>query len=500
MFTQFRHIIILVILFFIALRIAAQHPMPDHVCTGTTKHYHVDPNPVPGSTYSWRIEGVALPGSTTHEIDITWEFAGTYLLEVQELSANGCPGPVRSGEVFVLTLGLAATGISASTCDGYGSIEFSFSNVPNGIYAINYDGGSFSNVAVRDDKANVSVPAGDYQNLSITIAGITSSPGVNITLTDPEPLARPLISTNKNVSCQGLSNGEITVTLSGGRPDYYYSFDGGITWSATALPSPIVITGLSAGLYSVTVKDANHCISSQSATTLVREPEILNAIVTGINSDCVGGTNGSATVTVDGGTTPYSYLWSNGQTTAGIANLTEGLYSVTITDSKNCTTSISRTVSLSPDVTKPAFIPPDPFIGCVEDLRSVRYNPLIQMINYDQPDFYTFQPGNSLLDLNTALFSDNCNLAFPVQIRWRIDFSPAPDPTPPHNLVTKEPITGTGQPSATAGSIQFPGDGVNYNVVIHRITYWIVDCSGNISDPKTQTITIRPRPKIINGM
>ncbi len=502
MFVRFRHMILLIVLTCCTFAVAAQvkMTMPDSVYAGTTKRYQVDPNQEAPSTYTWWIDGVIQVGATTNVIDINWTTTLPYphILEVQELSENGCPGPIRSGEVFVLSLGLAATGTNAVICGTYGSIDFSFTNVPNGTYTINYDGGSFNNVEVRSNKAILSIPAGVYQNLSITIAGITSPPGVNITLADPAPLGRPLISTNKNISCQGLSDGEITVTMSGGKPDYYYSFDGGTTWSATAFPSPIVITGLSAGLYSITVKDANQCISNPSTTTFVREPEILTGLITGINPDCPGGNNGSATVTVTGGTAPYSYLWSNGQTTAGITNLTEGLYTVTISDSKNCTTTLTHTVGLSPDVIKPSLNPPDPFIGCVEDLRSVRYDPSTQKIIYDQPDFYTFQPGNTLLDLNTALFSDNCNLDCPVQIRWRIDFSPTPDLTPPHNMVTKDPVTGTGQPSATTGSIQFPGDGVNYNEVIHLITYWIVDCSGNISDPKTQTITITPRPKIIN--
>jgi gliding motility-associated-like protein/uncharacterized repeat protein (TIGR01451 family) len=80
--------------------IAAQLAMPDNVYIGTAKHYFVDPNPIPGSSYIWKIDGVT-QSSTTNEIDIVWNTAGTYLLEVQEMSSSNCPGEIKSGQVVV---------------------------------------------------------------------------------------------------------------------------------------------------------------------------------------------------------------------------------------------------------------------------------------------------------------------------------------------------------------------------------------------------------------
>ena len=79
----------------------AQLAMPDNVSVGATKHYNVNPNPVSGSTYIWAIDGVEQAGSTNNGIDISWNIAGTFFLEVQELSIGGCLGPLRSGKVFV---------------------------------------------------------------------------------------------------------------------------------------------------------------------------------------------------------------------------------------------------------------------------------------------------------------------------------------------------------------------------------------------------------------
>ena len=55
----------------------------------------------------------------------------------------------------------------------------------------------------------------------------------------------------------------------------------------------------------------------------------------------------------------------------------------------------------------------------------------------------------------------------------------------------------TGQPSTFGTDIHFPGDGVTFTNLVHTITYRIVDCSGNVSDPQNQTITIKPRPNIV---
>ena len=100
MLKQFRYILLFCIAQCGDFNAIAQFAMPDHVCIGTVKHYYVDAGAVSGSTYTWRIDGVSQVSFTTNEIDITWNNTGTFLLEVQELSANGCFGPVRSGQVF----------------------------------------------------------------------------------------------------------------------------------------------------------------------------------------------------------------------------------------------------------------------------------------------------------------------------------------------------------------------------------------------------------------
>jgi len=142
------------------------------------------------------------------------------------------------------------------------------------------------------------------------------------------------------------------------------------------------------------------------------------------------------------------------------------------------------------------FTLPDPFAECVENIQNAYYNTVTEEIVIEQLDYYTFKPGDTGLDLSPSNFADIIPTSCPVEIHWQIDFSPTPDPVT-HNPVTKPSVSGVGQPSKIIGNILFPGDGVDFNNVVHKITYKIVDCNNHISYTNTQTITIKPRPNII---
>ena len=111
MFNRFWHIILLVIALSGTIKSVSQNPMPDYACIGSIKRYYVDPHP--GSIYKWKIDGVIQAG-TSNEINITWKKEGTYLLEIQEQSAEGCLGPVRSGQVLVTSSPPVSVIISAN--------------------------------------------------------------------------------------------------------------------------------------------------------------------------------------------------------------------------------------------------------------------------------------------------------------------------------------------------------------------------------------------------
>jgi subtilisin-like proprotein convertase family protein len=143
------------------------------------------------------------------------------------------------------------------------------------------------------------------------------------------------------------------------------------------------------------------------------------------------------------------------------------------------------------DNIKPTFNVPAALEECVEIVAAATYNGATMDIDPDRPEYFTFVAGNTSLDLNPSTFGDNCPLSCVVEIRWKIDMHDG-------TRIPALPVAyQTGQPSAFGSDIRFLGDGVGHTNTIHTITYWIVDCSGNVSDPKTQTITIKPRPTII---
>jgi gliding motility-associated-like protein len=81
------------------ITVTGQLPMPDDVCIGQTRVYSVEP--VVGSFYIWRIDGVVQNNFSTNEIIYTWVEAGSYIISVQEVSAAGCVGPLMTGLVNV---------------------------------------------------------------------------------------------------------------------------------------------------------------------------------------------------------------------------------------------------------------------------------------------------------------------------------------------------------------------------------------------------------------
>lgn len=180
------------------------------------------------------------------------------------------------------------------------------------------------------------VPPGSY-SVNITDAnGCTTSD--NITINQPNQISLSISTVN---STCGQANGQATVTATGGTGGYTYSW---IPSGGTASTE----TGLLSGNYTVNVFDANNCISTSSVTVNnIAGPT--TSITATSNVSCYGGSNGSATATPTGGTSPFTYLWSNGETTATASSLSFGTYSVTVTDNNGCTSNSTTPLINEPD-------------------------------------------------------------------------------------------------------------------------------------------------------
>lgn len=169
-----------------------------------------------------------------------------------------------------------------------------------------------------------------------------------------------LSASHTDASCNGANNGTATaqITQNGVAPfTYSWSPSGGT--NATA-------TGLIAGTYTVTVTDNNGL--QGTASTTVGQPETLSGTQSHINP--VGGNNGSATVVATGGTPGYTYSWTpSGGAAATATGLAPGQYSVTITDSKACQTTLSYTLVAPAASVQSVSVPPDGTYSAGQNLQ-----------------------------------------------------------------------------------------------------------------------------------
>jgi gliding motility-associated-like protein len=149
--------------------------------------------------------------------------------------------------------------------------------------------------------------------------------------------------------CNGDASGAADLTVSGGVAPYTF------LWSNFQASEDI--SGLNGGLYYVIVTDANGCTHRDSA--LINEPAALVLTTSVTSISCFNSNDGAIDLTVTGGTSPYSYAWSNGATTQDLANLQNGTYVVTVTDANACSATTSVTI-INPSVISANFITDDP--------------------------------------------------------------------------------------------------------------------------------------------
>ncbi len=128
------------------------------------------------------------------------------------------------------------------------------------------------------------------------------------------------------VYCSGGSNGTASAVGGGGSESYTYNWSNGLQTAA--------ITGLTAGVYTVTVTDNEGCSATASVTI---NQLVLTAVINVTHQSIPGVNNGGASISGGGGTAPYTAKWSTGAVTLAISGLAPGPYTVTLTDAHGCT-------------------------------------------------------------------------------------------------------------------------------------------------------------------
>ena len=239
---------------------------------------------------------------------------GLTVLDSKDCSYNWI---VNLGEPDPLTLEATTENISCS-----GGMDGSIQLIPGGgagAYSVSWTDGSTL-------LERTGLTAGTYEVILSTNANCSITKSYTIT----EPTSLSANETIQHDECLE-GNGSIQLAPSGGTPfndnSYTYLWSNGNTLSS--------ITNLSSATYTVSIKDANDCELIKNIA--ITGPAQALAITETIDDvDCNGGADGAISLTVIGGTAPYTYAWSNGATTASISNLMAISYSVTVIDSKGC--------------------------------------------------------------------------------------------------------------------------------------------------------------------
>ena len=296
--------------------------------------------PAGAATYQWL--GPCIVGSSTGQT-ITVGCAGIYKVAVTSIANSGCSDTIVDTVKGSTPPVLTATGTNVK-CNG-ASTGSAVAIVTGGTKPYQY---TWSNG--RTTSTISALSAGTYKIKLVDANGCSDTASVTIT----QPTAITATPSSLPVSCNGGSTGSSSVIAGGGTPSYTYLWTPKGGTGSTA-------SGLSAGAYTVTITDANGC--TQKSTATVTQPTALSATTKQTNELCNEGNNGSATVTVSGGTPSYTYVWApSGGTSSTATNLTAGIYTVTTTDANACL--ITATVTITQPSAVVATIPSYQNVSC----------------------------------------------------------------------------------------------------------------------------------------
>ncbi len=296
------------------------------ICFGTSTTLTAT---APGPNYEWydAATGGTLLASTAAYSTPVLTTTTTYY--VQSTNA-GCIGPRTAVTVTVTPSISVDAGMNDSICSGS---NYTLNvNSPLGA-GYTYSWGTSANPGFSTTASTIVTPS-VTTTYFVNVSDAIGCSGVDtVTLTVSSPLVLTLTGTD--VTCAGACNGAVTSTLTGGIAPYTY------TWSNGSGTQDI--SGICAGTYTLTVTDVVGCSIQQTVTIL--EPVSMAITSAFTNVTCNAACDGTANVTVTGGSLPYSYAWSNGQTTAALSGLCAGAYTCVVTDANGCSVTATVTVT-----------------------------------------------------------------------------------------------------------------------------------------------------------
>lgn len=295
-----------------------------------------------GYTYDWTGPG----GFTSTSEDITNLETGDYFVTVYD--GNMCSsnaGPITVTQPPEITVAL--NGTSDVSCNGGndGTAQITPGGGVGG-YLFSWDG-QVNGLVSSDEDPTILVA--DTYDLTIFDSNGCSKTFVSfVTITEPAPFNIVLDGTSQ-VSCSGGNNGTADITASGGTPPYTFLWSGATSGYSSSDEDPV---NMPADDYSLTITDSRGCNQLISDIATITEPSPLNMVLNGTTDvSCFGGNDGTASITISGGTIPYSFGWTGDGTghTSGMEDpidLIADIYDLVITDGNGCLQTYNDLVSI----------------------------------------------------------------------------------------------------------------------------------------------------------
>jgi gliding motility-associated-like protein len=299
--------------------------------------------------YSWN----TTPVQTTQTA--TGLSPGTYIVTVKDAS---CLQNVITDTLTVISTAGPTLTLSSTNSNCGNPTGTATANPLGGTAPYTY---SWSCTPVQTSQTAINLSAGTYTCAIHDASGCVTTSTVTIGTT-----SGPAMTTSSAASSCGNSNGTATSNPTGGTAPYTYS------WNTTPSQTSQTATGLSAGLYTVSVLDAAGCLTLD--TIRVRNIPGPSLTVSSTRTGCTA-PSGTVTANPSGGTGPYTYSWHTtpAQTTQTATNLPIGSYTVTVTDATGCSSIDSIPVTTIPG---PALTVSSTPTGCTTAIGTATANPL----------------------------------------------------------------------------------------------------------------------------
>lgn len=256
---------------------------------------------------------------------------------VSVTDGNGCE---LSGSIFISEPEAVEVSLDGMNlfCNGSNEGELS-PTVSGGTYPYAYQ---WNDAAAQTDSTATDLSAGDYTVIVTDANDCTVT--ANTTITESTPIVTSVSGTE--ASCNGVTDASATVSASGGGVGvftYLWDDNAGAQITETA-------TGLDVGLYYVTITDLFNCPVVDSVE--ITSPNAMEVDFTTTATDCFNTTDGGASLSVTGGTAPFTYTWSDGGANSPDRDdLASGLQTVIVTDDNDCFIEVEIDVPAPAEIT-----------------------------------------------------------------------------------------------------------------------------------------------------